>query len=181
MGSLKVSFYSMKIELLLIAGTIFFVMDTMYEGKYSGQLKYYKKYVKMASILLGAFSMYIFLKKNPTESHKMLGHLNGMIRYMPLDKNSKDLITPFLDSHNVQEQRIMSSGGDSNSRSVSGTKKKYVAAGQQWKCNGCQGTLDAWYEIDHKIRLADGGSNHIDNLVALCRNCHGKKTMIENF
>ena len=157
----------MKIELLLLAGTAFFVMDTMHDGKYSGQLKYYKKYVKTASILFIAFSM--------------LGHLNGMIRYMPLDKQSKDLITPFLDNHNVREQRIMTSGGDSTSRSVSGTKKKYVAAGQQWKCNGCSGTLDAWYEIDHKIRLADGGSNHIDNLVALCRNCHGKKTMIENF
>jgi 5-methylcytosine-specific restriction endonuclease McrA len=28
--------------------------------------------------------------------------------------------------------------------------------------------------------LADGGSNNVDNLVALCRNCHGKKTTIEN-
>jgi 5-methylcytosine-specific restriction endonuclease McrA len=28
--------------------------------------------------------------------------------------------------------------------------------------------------------LEYGGSNHIDNLVALCRECHGKKTTIEN-
>ena len=173
----------MKIELFLILGTIFFITDTMHDGKYTNQLKSYKKYAKVVGIVFAAFSMYLFIKKNPNESRSLLGHLNGMVRYMPLDKQSRDLITPFLDNNvaPIREQRIMQSGNDSTSRSVSGTKKKYVAASQNWKCNGCQGTLDAWYEIDHKIRLADGGSNHISNLVALCRNCHGKKTMIENF
>jgi hypothetical protein len=173
----------MKLELFLILGTVFFITDTMHDGKYTNQLKQYKKYVKMVSILFAAFSMYLFIKKNPSESRSLIGHLNGMVRYMPLDKQSRDLITPFLDTNLPlpQEQRILQSGNESTSRSVSGTKKKYVAASQNWKCNGCQGTLDAWYEIDHKIRLADGGSNHISNLVALCRNCHGKKTMIENF
>jgi len=173
----------MKIELFLILGTIFFITDTMHDGKYTNQLKSYKKYAKVAGIVFAAFSMYLFIKKNPNESKSLIGHLNGMVRYMPLDKQSRDLITPFLDNNiaPIREQRIMQSGNDSTSRSVSGTKKKYVAASQNWKCNGCQGTLDAWYEIDHKIRLADGGSNHISNLVALCRNCHGKKTMIENF
>jgi hypothetical protein len=173
----------MKIELFLILGTIFFIMDTMHDGKYTNQLKQYKKYTKVVGIVFAAFSMYIFIKKNPSESRSMMGHLNGMLRYMPLDKQSKDLLTPFLDNNVVpaREQRIMQSGSESTSRSVSGSKKKYVAASQNWKCNGCQGTLDAWYEIDHKIRLADGGSNHISNLVALCRNCHGKKTIIENF
>jgi 5-methylcytosine-specific restriction endonuclease McrA len=104
-------------------------------------------------------------------------HLNGVIRYMPIDKDARDMMSPFF-SH--QEQRIMTSGGDTTSRSVSGTKKKYVAAQQGWKCNDCQSQLDAWFEVDHKTRLADGGSNHIDNLVALCRNCHGKKTTFEN-
>ena len=45
---------------------------------------------------------------------------------------------------------------------------------------GCQEQLNAWFEVDHVIRLEYGGSNHVDNLVALCRECHGKKTTIEN-
>lgn len=65
-------------------------------------------------------------------------------------------------------------------RSVSETKKKFVASRQAWKCGDCQEQLNAWFEVDHKIRLEHGGSNHIDNLVALCRECHGKKTTIEN-
>jgi hypothetical protein len=65
-------------------------------------------------------------------------------------------------------------------RSVSETKKKFVASKQNWKCGDCGEQLSAWFEVDHKIRLEYGGSNHIDNLVALCRECHGKKTTIEN-
>jgi hypothetical protein len=90
------------------------------------------------------------------------------------------------------EARIIQSGGETNlgartaepvkatKRSVSETKKKYVAAQQGWKCGHCNKQLPAWFEVDHKIRLEHGGSNHIDNLVALCRDCHGEKTAIEN-
>ena len=78
------------------------------------------------------------------------------------------------------------SGGDSGGgvkatkRSVSETKKKFVASRQNWKCNDCKEQLSAWFEVDHITRLEYGGSNHIDNLVALCRECHGRKTTMEN-
>lgn len=80
----------------------------------------------------------------------------------------------------VQENRMSHSGKKATKRSVSETKKKFVAARQNWKCGDCNNQLTAWFEVDHKIRLEYGGSNHIDNLVALCRECHGKKTTIEN-
>ena len=65
-------------------------------------------------------------------------------------------------------------------RSVSETKKKFVAARQNWKCGDCESQLKASFEVDHIVRLEHGGSNEIDNLVALCRECHGEKTTIEN-
>jgi len=170
----------MKSEFILLIGAGFYIVDTLYDGKYSGQLIKYKKHFKIATTLFVVFSLYLFLKKNPSESKNMMGHLNGMIKYMPMDKHSRDLLTPFLSPTHSQEQRIMTSGTEANTRSVSGTKKKWIAAQQGWKCNECHTQLDAWFEVDHKIRLADGGSNHVDNLVALCRNCHGKKTTIEN-
>lgn len=64
-------------------------------------------------------------------------------------------------------------------RNVTNGQKKYVAAYQQWKCGHCKQLLDASYEVDHIIALYKGGTNHLDNLVALCRNCHGNKTMKE--
>ena len=78
------------------------------------------------------------------------------------------------------ETRILNSGKKSTKRSVSETKKKFVASRQNWKCGDCSNQLSAWFEVDHKIRLEHGGSNHIDNLVALCRECHGCKTAMEN-
>ena len=66
-------------------------------------------------------------------------------------------------------------------RNVSSLTKKMVASNQQWKCGGsCNQTLDYTYEIDHHIPLFKGGSNEISNLIALCRNCHGKNTLFEN-
>ena len=64
-------------------------------------------------------------------------------------------------------------------RNVSATTKKIVASNQQWLCGMCNNTMDYTYEIDHRIPLFKGGTNDINNLMALCRNCHGKKTILE--
>ena len=69
---------------------------------------------------------------------------------------------------------------NSTKRCVSETKKKFVASNQNWKCAHCSIQLPAWFEVDHKVRLDRGGDNHINNLEALCRNCHGKKTAMES-
>ena len=168
-----------KLEVLLLLGVVFFAVDTYYDNKYTKQFAKYKKPAKIAAALFAVGSLALFMRKNPGDSAKLLGHLNGMVQYMPIDKNSKDFIAPFFTNPRA-EQVIQTSGSESTARSVSGTKKKYVAASQQWKCGECHSQLDAWFEVDHKARLADGGSNHISNLIALCRNCHGKKTTMEN-
>ena len=77
-----------------------------------------------------------------------------------------------------QQKRMMYSGKNSVSRSVSETKKKYVASRQKWKCGKCGNMLDATYEVDHKIELQNGGTNHVDNLWALCPNCHREKGLM---
>lgn len=86
----------------------------------------------------------------------------------------------------TNQQRILSSGkgqtmgNTKTKRSVSETKKKYVASEQNWCCKHCKCKLPAWFEVDHVVKLEYGGSNSIDNLEALCRDCHGKKTALEN-
>lgn len=66
-------------------------------------------------------------------------------------------------------------------RSVSESKKRFVAARQNWLCGKCGNMLQATYEIDHVVRLDRGGSNDISNLSALCPSCHRDKTLQENF
>ena len=192
----------MKIELLVIGITLFFIFNTYSDGKYVKLVKSWKKYYQMAGIGFVGLSAYIFMRKYPSDSKNLLTHANGMIKYMPIDKESSDLLSPLLSMCGggggggvggnrmaYQEQKILNSGRipESNKntsgnvkRSVSETKKKYVAAQQGWNCGGCKKQLPAWFEVDHKIRLDNGGSNNVDNLVALCRDCHGKKTAFEN-
>jgi hypothetical protein len=75
--------------------------------------------------------------------------------------------------------RMMMPGRGTTKRSVSETKKKYVAASQNWLCGDCKRQLPAWFEVDHVIALHNGGSNEVNNLLALCRDCHGKKTAMD--
>ena len=66
-------------------------------------------------------------------------------------------------------------------RNVSELSKKIVASRQKWRCKKCKQLLDFTYEIDHIVPLYKGGGNELDNLRALCRNCHGRKSLIERF
>ena len=192
----------MKFELTIFLITAFFIANVYYDGKYVQLLKSWKKYYQMISIAFVGLSAYLFIRKNPTETRTLFTHANGLIKYMPIDKEAGDLLTPLFNMYapqkslyDVAEQRILNSGrqgrqssaganGGTNDgktkRCVSETKKKYVAAQQGWNCGNCKKQLPAWFEVDHKIRLDNGGSNHVDNLVALCPDCHGKKTAFEN-
>jgi hypothetical protein len=198
----------MKFELLVFGITAFFIANVYHDGKYVHIIKSWKKYYQMAGIGFVGLSAYLFMKKYPGHSRSLFTHANGIIKYMPIDKDATDLLTPLIDMTKStmfsnedngmqnggmmthQQKRMMNSGanmgtnmgnGQTNTkRSVSETKKKFVAAQQGWNCGACKKQLPAWFEVDHKTRLDQGGSNHVDNLVALCRDCHGKKTAFEN-
>lgn len=190
----------MKFELLIFGATAFFIVNTYYDGKYVQIMKSWKKYYQMISIGFVGLSAYLFIRKYPGHSRSLFTHANGIIKYLPIDKDTTNLLFDLTDKGNmfnqppasyaVQQNRVMNSGAVTNNmpngpakatkRSVSETKKKFVAAQQGWKCGACKQQLPAWFEVDHKIRLDNGGSNHVDNLVALCRDCHGKKTAFEN-
>jgi len=178
----------MKIELMIIGITIFFLMNTYYDGKYVNLLKSWKKYYQMAGIAFAGLSIYLLFKRNPNGGRSLLSSASSVLKMLPIDKNSKDLMTPFFERTSInngfndrlRENKILNSGKTGTKRSVSETKKKYVAANQGWKCGSCKKQLPAWFEVDHKVRLEHGGSNHVDNLEALCRDCHGEKTALEN-
>jgi hypothetical protein len=241
----------MKIELLILGITVFLMYNAYHDGKFLKKLLTYKKYYKIAMFGLLGIGIYLIIKRNPNDSRRILMNANNMVKYMPIDKSSLDMISPILDfttqgenssgygGYNLgtsgnssfmndltnqtggtqypygsgffrnlgiqpAEKRILQSGytnngygnGQNNTRdtrelngrngrkatkrSVSETKKKYVASLQNWKCGHCQNQLNAWFEVDHKMRLENGGGNEVDNLIALCRDCHGKKTAMEN-
>ena len=196
----------MRLEIFVLGLTAFFVYNAYADGKYTKMLLSFKKYYKMIFYASLGIGIYLLLKRNPQQGKNMLLYANNFVKFMPIDKTSMDMLSPIIDftsksdyqSNNDSEtfmetfngikmgpgfcgeQRLHNLGKNGTKRSVSETKKKYVAANQDWKCGHCQEQLDHTFEIDHKVRLEYGGGNDVQNLVALCRNCHGKKTASEN-
>ena len=158
----------------------------------------------MGFMALLGISLYLLIKRDPLQCKKILLHANNVVKYMPIDKSSMDMLSPIVDftsgggagfmssmnqttepeQSNFERRMMMQSGsggtGKPTKRSVSETKKKYVASRQNWICGKCSQQLNHTFEIDHKMRLEYGGTNEVDNLIALCRNCHGEKTAMEN-
>ena len=165
--------------ILLITGALLY--NVYHENFLFKSFEKYKKYYKMGAIVIAALGFYVIINKNPAKGYSTLKAAQQYINVLPIDKNSKDFLKPFMSLSPEEKavQRIMTSG-KSSKRSVSETKKKFVASNQNWKCEDCKEQLKAWFEVDHIKRLDQGGSNDVDNLVALCRNCHGKKTSMEN-
>lgn len=196
----------MRLEIFILGLTAFFVYNAYNDGKYTKMMMTFKKYYKMIFYTLLGVGIYYILKRNPTKAKDMLFYANNVVKCVPIDKSSMDMLSPiidftstpdrsFMESFNglesstgqqmyapgfASERRMLNSGKGATKRSVSETKKKYVAANQEWKCGHCQQQLDHTFEIDHRLRLEYGGGNDVDNLIALCRNCHGKKTASEN-
>uniref|UniRef100_A0A6C0LUI2 HNH nuclease domain-containing protein n=1 Tax=viral metagenome TaxID=1070528 RepID=A0A6C0LUI2_9ZZZZ len=190
-----------KLEIIVLGVTGFLAFNTYYDNYYLTKIKGYKKHLEIGMYVFLGFSFYLMLKRNPYQSKELLSQASNMVKFLPINKDALSMVSPFLNltggggsgEDSQSAQRILQSGGTTQipsingshqvatKRSVSETKKKWVASQQDWKCNHCSNQLPAWFEVDHKVRLEYGGSNHVDNLEALCRDCHGKKTAMEKF
>jgi hypothetical protein len=200
----------MKFEFIIVIVTLFIIYNIYSDGKYSKWYYLWKKEIQMAMVALVGISIYLTFKRSPAHCKNILLHANNVVKYMPIDKSTMGMISPILDftsssrmpfldevnsrlnpghKYNFTQdylrqeqppQQQMGGVPKATKRSVSETKKKYVASMQNWKCGECQSQLNAWFEVDHKQRLEYGGSNEVSNLVALCRECHGQKTAMEN-
>jgi hypothetical protein len=187
-------------ELLIVAVTGGAIYHVYTDGRHYKQLMAYKKYWTIAGYGLACLAVYTLIKRYPAHAQGMTLHAADFVQYLPIQQKYRQVLAPILNfatpapissmvaanngfastvttvataARNVTTQRICK-------RSVSETKKKYVASLQGWTCGQCRRQLNAWFEVDHKKRLDQGGTNEVSNLVALCRECHGGKTAMEN-
>jgi hypothetical protein len=195
----------MRIEIIFILVVSFIVANIYYEGKLLKKALSYKKYYTMAGVVFGAFILYYLIKKNPLYATNIIKTSNDYIKYLPIDKGTSNFISPILDftangkwaNTGISETRPIVAMPSYNQpfaqntpqntpqntktkRAVSEAKRRFVASRQDWKCNNCKNQLSSFFQVDHIIRLDQGGSNHVDNLQALCANCHAEKTGLEN-
>lgn len=93
----------------------------------------------------------------------------------------------FCDEHQVEEYRrqdaqrgsASSRGYNANWRRIRGMYlRRHPWCEDPFGIHGAE--LVAATEVDHIIPLRDGGSNRFDNLQALCKSCHSRKTVRED-
>ena len=69
---------------------------------------------------------------------------------------------------------------NNNKRKLSESIKKEVAHRQNYICYKCEKMLPPTYQTDHIVPHSISYDDNIDNLQALCPNCHSLKTQREN-
>jgi hypothetical protein len=194
-----------ELWILLISGLLIYDVyyDNKYSKLFFSYKKYYKiMLIGIGSI----FVYYLFKKKpdqfknliqssNDLFRQIPLGRktLETMDIINPIFNltNTPSLMNNFMENNeeiinNQNTQNIKNINNNNNNkqnndngiikRNVGETKKRYVASRQNWCCGNCKNQLSYTYEIDHNIALKDGGDNSVENLIALCRECHGRKT-----
>jgi hypothetical protein len=128
----------MRLEIFILGITAFFVYNTYKDGKYTKMLYAFKKYYQMIFYVGVGLVLYVVLKKNPGQCKNLLLSANDAVKFIPLSKSSLDMLSPIFDftsqSEENMENREMERNGYDRSRgrgpqtrSVSETKKKYVA------------------------------------------------------
>ncbi len=97
----------------------------------------------------------------------------NQLLYVAMSRAKKKLI--FIDkSDNFDET--------SKRHSFSEFEKQSICSAHNYKCSNCKIDLvEREFDIDHRIPIASGGKNSIENLQPLCKNCHKKKSANEKY
>ena len=57
-------------------------------------------------------------------------------------------------------------------RKIKSSIRKEIVDKQSNKCRKCNNPLNQYFQIDHIVAIQFGGTDEMDNLQALCSNCH---------
>lgn len=198
----------MNLFFIIFIPVLLFIINEYYQNKIFLYFEKFYKYSKIIALFIPFALAYFnpdFVKKlliyfKDIDKEPVHQNMNDMMAsYFDTKKNNKNLnfvrtnnqfinnngyynnVPNYQQNNNQQPQPKKKFLHKLNKvkRSVSESKKKYIASNQKWRCAHCNNLLDNTYEVDHIIALYRGGTNDLTNLEALCRNCHGVKTFKE--
>jgi glycerol uptake facilitator-like aquaporin len=87
----------MRIEIVIFLITAFLIANVYTEGKFLKKLFTYKKYYQMAGIAFGGIIAWWLFKKNPQKANEMFATSHEYLKYLPIDQNTSNVISPILD------------------------------------------------------------------------------------
>ena len=86
----------MSIELLIVAFTVFFVLNAYYDNVFLDRLKNCKKYGKLIMYFFIGLSLYLIIRKDPNHSKNLLAQASEFVRFMPIDRTASNMLMPIL-------------------------------------------------------------------------------------
>ena len=87
----------MRFELVILIATGLVIGNIYTEGKYIKYAMSKKKYLQMGGVgFAGLLVLYLF-KRNPAHAKEIVNASNEYFKYLPIDKNTSDMISPILD------------------------------------------------------------------------------------
>ena len=149
---------------------LFFLTVSIIVLKYFFDISYINniyKWLKIFAVLILLFLLYKYY--NNEELKNSIIKSIDKVDKVPIDNTFREITSYFNENKNMNT--VSSNKTPKVKRNVTNGQKKYVASIQKWRCGHCKKLLDASYEVDHILALYKGGTNDLDNLVALCRNC----------
>ena len=99
----------MRLEIFVLGLTAFFIYNAYNDGKYTKMLLTFKKYYKMIFYALLGIGIYVLLKRNPSQGRNMLLYANNVVKFMPIDKTSMDMLSPVFDFTSTCDRSFMES------------------------------------------------------------------------
>lgn len=177
---------NLRRSLLVVVICAILMGDVLTGGAFQRRVLSWKRYGQAAMIALVGLGLLLLVNKPGADKMSMAQTATGIVSALPSSATTQLISTGlgFVHSSPTPQASLIATeltpSGTSPTRvkrSVSEARKRAVAARQDWRCASCAEMLEATYEVDHVIELQDGGSNEMENLTALCRNCHGRKTL----
>lgn len=162
--------------------------------------KYFKAHLKSKRHLL--WSETKPLKQYKCECGKVFSHRQSLYlhkkscTHIKMEGNGETLNTLMVEERKMYKEEIselkeensrlkskiteLSNLRTNTRRGISQHIRKEVISEQNDQCNKCNKQLTEYnVNIDHKIGVQFGGTNDLDNLQALCVECHSEKTIKE--
>ena len=106
--------------------TIAICVNIYYDNVFVSNFNKYKKYYKPALVLVSGLGLSVMSKNNPSRSLDTFSSFNNLVNGMQPKQNSSDRFSQYLPQTKNPKQNI-SNNSKKSKRSVSETKKKYVA------------------------------------------------------
>ena len=127
----------MRLEIFVLGLTAFFIYNAYHDGKYTKMLLSFKKYYKMIFYAFLGVGIYVLLKRNPEQGRNMLLYANNVVKFMPIDKTSVDMLSPIIDFTSTNNKSFMESNRKIElselSNKTSFKKEEYYKASKNFK------------------------------------------------